>query len=511
MIEAAVTSYDDVPYDSKPLYSTHPDCLATAARLRGLPAASSRSCRVLELGCATGGNLIPMAYTLPGSRFVGVDLSASQIDRAKDQAQRLGLANIDLHAASIAAIDASWGSFDFVICHGVFSWVPPEIQDHILWICRELLTPHGVAYVSYNTYPGWHLRSVVRDLMRFHAARFDDPQTKVQQARSILAFMAESSTGLAGTLAQVLASEAELLKDAPDYYVFHEHLEEANQPLYFHQFIGKARAAGLAYLGEAWHHTQFDNFEPQVQETLQALSTDLIEMEQFADYLTGRTFRRTLLCHAEAPVCHTPDPTVLDQLYLTALAQPASDQPAVASSASASFRLDDGTVASTNIPIMKAALVELYRQWPAAVPFQGLVASAVRDAEIVPESQATTPAVLAALLVRGYLSHLVAIHSEPFQFARKVSDRPRASGVARMLAAERSLVPNLRHRLVGISPTERLVLQAADGTRSLDEIAGEVAPHLVTARPESAPHDSQDRQQVQDALHRLARCALFEA
>src|SRR5262245_13821082 len=134
MNEAAITAYDEIPYVSKPLYPTHPDCLAVAGRLRGLKSSLPHDCRVLELGCATGGNLVPMAYGLPHSQFVGIDLSASQIEMGQDICRRLDLKNIELRAGSILDLDDSLGQFDYITCHGVYSWVPKAVQDHILWI-----------------------------------------------------------------------------------------------------------------------------------------------------------------------------------------------------------------------------------------------------------------------------------------------------------------------------------------------------------------------------------------
>jgi len=509
--ESAVTSYDEIPYDSKPLYSTHPDCLATAGRLRGLSPAPASRCRVLELGCGTGGNLIPMAYSLPGSRFVGIDLSGRQIAAGQGLCRRLGLTNIDLRETSITDVEASWGQFDYIICHGVFSWVPRSVQDHVLWICQHLLAPQGIAYISYNTYPGWHLRNVVRDLMRYHAARYDDAPTKISQARSILAFMAKAAAGLDGAMPAVLASEAQSLPEAPDYYLYHEHLEESNQPLYFHEFVERARQSKLQYLGEAWHHTQFDSLDGEVRDTLEAISSDLVEMEQFADFLSGRTFRRTLVCHAERPITQTPQPEVVAPLLVTALAQPLSDKPDIASPAVERFRLDNGATASTNHPLFKAALVELYRQWPAAVPFDELLAAALRHARLAAEERKTAPAVLASLLVRGYVSHLVAIHSEPFRFARELAERPRASRLVRLAAAEREMVPNLRHRLVGLSPAERVVAQLADGTLTILQLGRQAidrSPEIL--RPALATSSLDLAAFIDRCLQRLLRNAILE-
>jgi methyltransferase-like protein len=509
----SINTYDEVPYESKPLFSTHPDCLCAAARLRGLAAAAPSRCRVLELGCAGGGNLIPMAYGLPQSQFVGIDLSQRQIADGQAVIKRLELSNIELRAASIADVDRSWGQFDYIICHGVYSWVPPPIQEHILWICGHLLAPAGVAYVSYNTYPGWHLRSVVRDLMKFHTARFDDPQTKVQQARSILNFMAKASAGTESPLSKLLAEEAASLPEAADYYLYHEHLEDSNQPLYFHQFVSRARASGLEYLGEAWHHSQIDNLPADVQETLQAISRDLIDLEQFTDFMRSRTFRRTLLCHSEAKFSQTPEPDVIEPMLITALARPQTAKPDVKSDQPEKFVLDDGTTASTKAPIFKAALLELFERWPAAVPFGELFDAAAGALQLDQEQRAAPRALLAALLVRGYIAHLVAIHCEPFPFVPAVSERPRASRLARLMAGQQTRVPTLRHRMVILPPLDRAVLKLADGTRSTEQIDASLSAdqrELVEQALAGNKQLADGRAAVADSLHRLARAALLE-
>src|SRR5262249_18767962 len=85
------TSYDEVPYPSVPFPQTHPDRPATVATLLGLNPVPADRCRVLELGCASGGNLIPLAYGLPDSTFLGIDLSSEQIAQGQKTVQALGL------------------------------------------------------------------------------------------------------------------------------------------------------------------------------------------------------------------------------------------------------------------------------------------------------------------------------------------------------------------------------------------------------------------------------------
>src|SRR5262249_12745352 len=182
MSAPGLTTYDQVPYDARPRYATHPDCLATLAVLLGMKPAPVDRCRVLEVGCATGGNLIPLAQALPQSTFVGFDLAPRQIEQGRRVAAAAGLGNIDLRPVGILDVDQSVGQFDYILCHGVYSWVGPDVRDAILRLCRDRLAPQGVAYVSYNTYPGWHLRAPIRDLMRYHVRDIPGRQDQIAQA-----------------------------------------------------------------------------------------------------------------------------------------------------------------------------------------------------------------------------------------------------------------------------------------------------------------------------------------
>lgn len=152
-------------YPSQPFAASHPDRLATIATLYGMKPAPVDRCRVLELGCADGGNIIPMAEVLPASELVGIDVSETEISTGGETIRALALDNIRLEMADILDIDASLGRFDYVICHGVFSWVPDEVQDKIFAVCRQNLADNGVAYVNYNTYPGWHVQGMIRDML----------------------------------------------------------------------------------------------------------------------------------------------------------------------------------------------------------------------------------------------------------------------------------------------------------------------------------------------------------
>jgi len=264
------TSYDEVPYSDNCFSLTHPDHLAVMASLYGLSTPPVERCRVLELGCALGGNLIPMALGLPGAYFVGIDLSASQIAFARETAEALGLRNIDLRVMSITDVGPELGPFDYIVCHGVYSWVPPAVQDKILALCKDLLSPNGVSYVSFNTYPGWHARGLVREMMSYHVRRRAEARDRVQGARQFLDELSHTVIDRDSSFARILRTEAEYLRRSGDQYLYHEHLEETNQPCYYHEFADRAAAKGLRYFSEA-RDNQAENLPPDARDTLERL------------------------------------------------------------------------------------------------------------------------------------------------------------------------------------------------------------------------------------------------
>ena len=150
----ASTAYDVVTYAGHSYPQTHPDRLATIATLYGLTPPPVATCRVLELGCGDGANLLPVALALPQSTCVGIDLSGEAVARGQRLAEQVGLGNVSLRQMDVMELPDDFGPFDYVIAHGLYSWVPPAVRERVLEICRSRLSPGGIAFVSYNALPG---------------------------------------------------------------------------------------------------------------------------------------------------------------------------------------------------------------------------------------------------------------------------------------------------------------------------------------------------------------------
>jgi methyltransferase-like protein/cyclopropane fatty-acyl-phospholipid synthase-like methyltransferase len=464
-------AYDDVPYESHPFAQTHPSRLAAVATLFGLRPVPPAKCRVLELGCASGGNLLPMAEALPGSEFVGVELSARQAADGQRFIDQTGLKNVAIKHASILDVDESYGKFDYVIAHGVFSWVPTPVQDKILAICAANLTPDGVAYVSYNTYPGWHMRGMIRDMMRYHSGRFPDPQRKVQQARALLDFLAKNVPANSGAYSTYLTAELEHIRKQADFYLLHDHLEEVNDPVFFHQFAARARSAGLRYLGEARVQTMATaNFGPEIQKTLKAVAPDQIMAEQYMDFLRNRMFRETLLVPAAAAPNWNVSVGSIAGLHVASGAAPdetAGPAAAPAGPDSVTYKSRSGMGMTTNRPLVKAAMQVLRAAFPATVPLDTLRQEAQKVIGRNPadpmQAAEDNQAVAAALLSAYVGTDMVELHAHPVEFTRAAGEKPVASPVARA-QAPRGAAANRRHELVRLGDLDKHLIPLLDGT-----------------------------------------------
>ena len=183
--------YDAVAYAAQSNALSHPGHLATVATLFGLAPPEVATCRVLEVGCSDGANLLPMAAALPHAQFVGCDLSGSAIADARRAAQELGLANVTFLQQDLATLTDDPGTFDYIIAHGVYSWVPAPVRDALLALAARRLARNGALFVSYNVYPGCHVREAAWQILHYHVDRIADPRGQLDAARAFAALLAE--------------------------------------------------------------------------------------------------------------------------------------------------------------------------------------------------------------------------------------------------------------------------------------------------------------------------------
>jgi methyltransferase-like protein len=527
VIEPHSTSYDEIPYPAAAYQQSHVVRLEALAKLFGMEPADIRHSRVLELACADGSNLIPMACALSDSAFVGVDLSARQVKAGQELIAALGLSNIELRHCDIRHVDQSFGAFDYVITHGIYSWVPAEVQEKIFSICRKQLHDNGVAYVSYNTYPGWRMRGMLRDMMVYHARKFDDPKKQIEQARALVQWLGELVRSGNNPYGMLLKSELEQMRHWQDAYFWHDSLADINEPIYFHEFIERAEAHGLQYLAEAQFPSMLaSNYAAPITEALNQLGRDIIEMEQYMDFVRNRMFRQTLLCHREVKLNRALGPWTPAGFRIAALLRPLNPDPNHSSGEIETFADANDSRIEISEPVVKAALITLGDVWPATIPFRELLERAETRAKSngVGENRRTgdveaDSSALGSALLACFAKGLCEFQVQPERFVTSPGEKPRACSLARLQAARGNGVTNRRHEMLQLGKLERQLVSLLDGRHDRAELIEE----LTLLAAERTLNVSVDDQIVTDpaevrtimtvalegALQRLARAAIL--
>jgi SAM-dependent methyltransferase len=464
-----LTAYDTVRYISRPFAQTHPDRLASMATWFGMRPAPVEHSRVLELGCGSGANLIPMALGLPESQFLGIDLAPTPIAEGQAIAAELGLTNIELRTLDVRDLPRDLGPFDYIIAHGLYAWVAPEVQEHILATCADRLAPQGVAFVSYNAYPGCHIREMIREMMLFHIRGLQDTDERINGALDFARFLA---AGIVGDYADLLRQELQDLLEWRREYVFHDDLAPFSEPLYFAEFMDRAQRHKLQYLSEANIFDMQDrNFPPAVREYLRRLEATrgLLEKEQYLDFLRNRRFRQTLLCHADVRIGRTPAPDTLRRFWMASSAQPDSETPDFRSRTVATFKGPKGSSLQVDHPLIKSAIGYLGQIWPARVRFDGLLEHA---RSLAGATEPGDDQVLLDTLQQSFLAGLIELHTHAPRLAAQVGPRPEASPLARLEARGGSTVTTLLHSSVRLEDdAARYALQLLDGSRDRAALA----------------------------------------
>ena len=474
--ERARHAYDSAPYRSVALMRLHPARLAGHARWLGFEPPPVAAARVLEIGCAAGGHIIPLAASFPHARFLGVDVSPRQIADGVARITRLGLDNITLSARSLTEIGAADGAFDYIIAHGLYSWIPDDLRDALLKVCGERLSENGIALISYNVLPGWRLFQAVRDSMMLHAGSETDLQARGAKTRRLFALMKEHADPET-SYGRFWRDEAQKMTAGDDAYFTHEIFEETNAPTTFRDFVDGASRHGLAYLAESRARANFaESVTPGAGAIIADLSAgDALAREQYVDIVSGRTFRESMLVRAAALAKVEPslDDTRLAALHLIApmdLEIKRADHGA-ASIVGDEVAIDDATPASI------AAIGRLIERRPSSSRLADLLA---------PEADAETGRALLALLRRMAQAGLLDVSSEPTVCAQSLVARPKAWPLAASDAAAGALTTTMRHAPFHMDPLDRLMLPKLDGLRSRDSLVDFIVAETAAGRMQAS-------------------------
>jgi methyltransferase-like protein len=445
-----------------------------------------------------------MAIDLSESQFIGIDLAPSAIAAGQALVTNLNLSNIHLECGDVTALNrAGLGYFDYIIAHGLYSWVPEPVRKSILTTCSEMLTPQGIAYISYNAYPGNHMCDLVRGLMRFQTANLTDAQEKVRRARSVLRSLADSPAE-PSTYRAILRAELSRVMKSRDDVFFHDDLSDVNQPFYLFEFVQETERFGLQFLGEASPGIlNLSDYTAKTRARLTELeNASEIDREQYKDFLTGNGFRRTLVCREQIALSASLDSEAVSRLFVSCDAQPL-----VPVGDSVTFRLPDQSEFTTAHALVAAGLRYICSNWPCAVRFEEVLSEARASlGKTDPGTVNDHARQLAEALLAAFKAGVVYLHTVPPKVVNKVSEKPLCSRLARLQIEQGDTATNQRHQTLPFTDEiSRALVRLLDGTRDFDDLIRS----LEQLRPPPSADQKTFRKQIQEALQNLIRLAML--
>jgi SAM-dependent methyltransferase len=510
-------SYDEVPYPSKFFVQTHPDRLAAAGLLYGMQPSPVESCRVLELGCGNGSNLISHAYGLPSSRFVGVDLSQIHIDQANSAVKELELSNIEFRKMDVMEMSVEdFGRFDYITAHGLFSWIPGFVREKVLSLFNELLEPNGIGYISYNAYPGAYAREMVRSLMRFHTYGIDDPEAKVEKAISLLELLAKNATE-PEVYQRILNFEFRRHQQHDTGDIFHDDLGEDYRPFYFYEIASLLKENGMQFLSEAeLHASSRQGVTAEYNALLDSLET-VEEREQYLDMLRGRVFRQTLFCRSEIKLDRIPKPDVIEKFYLSSSLRPVEQLANIGENDVQKFANARGHSMQIVHPITKAAIAYLGEIWGGSIKTSELLDAArqiVENAGGSFENWDDEFETARSILLRIVLeSDLIELHAYAPYASRSSGMKPKVNRLSLWQLRDANHVFTLLNKDLKLEDkTAHYLLDLMDGTRTKMKLVTDMQAYVRSA------DGIDDKQQIirdmsgwiDESVAELERLGLFE-
>ena len=503
MTEPPSPLHDRIHYPGGAWEHSHPDRMGANARTFGLRPAPVERCRVLELGCGAGGNLIPMAYGLPDARFVGIELAARPVAAGREFAGSLGLSNVDLQQLDILEVPADLGEFDYIIAHGVYSWVPEPVRDAVMSVFARHLAPDGIAYMNFNALPGGHLRNLARDLMRFRLSLSDDPEARGDDAIRFVRLVADAQPD-GSPYRRILEEEIVRFEHNPVGVLFHDDLVPAHRAFHFRSVVDHAERHGLRYLCEARPADVHPGRYPaSIQAAVRRFGGGRIAREQCFDFLVCQMYRCSLFCRDGVALAPIRDLDGMNGMRVAADLRPATEPADLTDGIAARYFAPDGASVDLEDSAAKAALEILAEHWPASVEIERLLRDARTRAGRSGRPTRFERREFAEFLATNHAMGLTDLHVREPRMVTVAGERPVASALARIEIERGARVTSLRHRQVEIDdPIAAEVLARLDGTRDLAGL------HRDAVR--ALPGEFFTCDQIEAALQGLAYHALLE-
>ncbi|MCB0319946.1 MAG: methyltransferase domain-containing protein [Bdellovibrionales bacterium] len=461
-------SYDQVQFSSRPTPERTPSRFWVVGALRGMrPVLPSRA-KFLEIGCSTGRHLLFLAELYPEAHFLGVDSSGEQIAQAVSLQRTLGLKNVEFLCSDIQNFAVQEFAYDYILCHGLYSWCSKPLQNRVFEILQHGLTETGIAYVSHNSLPGWGARQSVRDIL----ALFDDPKLpateRVHRARQVIQGAEDLLVDAYRPHGMLLREELERNLQRSESFFIHELLAQNVSGSSLQDMSHHAAQYGMRYLGDAnpQRMSQFDKRRDDLPEDFKRDTSD--KRAQLLDILFPSSFRGSLWVRQSHELAEELQSELIPQTYISSplmLETELHHDGELDSFRMTPFYGPGDNVVEVRAPALKHVLLELSHSWPTPVAFSDILRRVAKSVTFAEGEEERLREEISALFIQGVLD----IYSEAIPIAKDVSEYPEVMKFAQYSHAD-GWVTTLRNEIFQLDSLDEKLLPLLDGKRSFDEL-----------------------------------------
>ena len=260
-----------------------------------------------ELGCGTGLTITALAASHPRGRFWGFDFNPGHIADGRALADAAKIGNVTLEEGSFADLAAGIGPdlppMDFIVLHGVYTWVTAEHRAAIVRFIDRRLKPGGIVYVSYNCLPGWATVQPLQRLFRDGGATTPGGTAARLRAGVGLAEKLRKAEAAFFVVNPTAGRQLDEMAGDDPAYLSHEYLNEGSTALYHAEVADDLAAAKLGYVGSAAVGENFDGLMmTDEQRALIAEQPDPLLARTARDYHVNTRFRRDVFQRGDATI-----------------------------------------------------------------------------------------------------------------------------------------------------------------------------------------------------------------
>jgi len=488
-----MTTYDENPYPSFFHPSTNPARIGAVVKAMGLVPPPTANARILDVGCGDGLNAMTIGMAFPGASVEAFDLSTVQIARGLALCEGAGIRNVTLSACGLSDFPDHGSRYDYIIAHGLYSWISEPVAGDLLALIRERLAPGGIAILSHDTPPLGAMKASLIEFLRAYTDGITEPKQRLREARIGLAKLMQAQAAESPYL-NFLQMIQSIYGWSDDAFVSHDLLSEDYRCVSPEQLQHECATVGLMLLGDCQMSSVFeDAANPLWRDVVEQMGPSAVKRAIAADHLGGRMFRTSIIAHSDHPPAIDRQGSRLSGLYFSSNAGADIETDTESGTQRVTYTGENRSKLTAHEPVIIQIIEALRDAFPSELTLDEVAAHLDIPINLVE-----------AGLKRALVASVVTAFSEPLSKVSRAPERPKISELSRHLALlDYEDIPTRRLEIATLSDEgARWLVSKMDGFHTAQDLCAMMSAY----RKEPIALE-----RINDAIERAYELNLLEA